>query len=211
MILSRRSILSLSLSALAAPALIRPAHAAQCGDLDLTRGVAFSRKDGSKGIARREGDGSVYIDYVTNRGEWLDKRRVKNGVFEITRVVQESEELMVGSSAPDYTWTYSPKPKKPEDGMVWTGKVKELVEVTISDEHSTVQRTRTSWTASYRCFEPREVKLSGCTHRALTVEATFKGERGSYSQRWVYLPDLGLGLETKRDGTGNGITALQSV
>ncbi len=32
-----------------------------------------------------------------------------NGVFEVARVVQESEFPVVGASAPDYTWTYSPK------------------------------------------------------------------------------------------------------
>lgn len=211
MILSRRSMLSLALSALAAPALIRPAYAAQCGGLDLGKGIAFTRKDGSKGLARREGDGVVFIDYVTNRGEWLDRRRVKNGVFEVSRLVEESEFPVVGSSAPDYAWTYSPKIILPEDGAAWSGTVKELVEVTISDEHGTVERQRTRWKASYRCFEPREVALSGCTHRALTVEASFKGENGTRSQRWVYFPDLGLGLETKRDSTGNGITAMTSA
>ncbi|MCX7288953.1 MAG: hypothetical protein NTW20_15775 [Rhodobacterales bacterium] len=206
MLLTRRAALTLTLSALAAPALIRPALAA-CKPLDLGKGIAFGRQDGSRGIATRKGD-VVVIDYVTNRGAWTDYRVVKNGVFETSRTVEESEEPMVGASAPTYTWTYSPKIIMPEDGATWSGRIKELVEVTISDENATVQRQRYRWQAIYRCFEPREVTLSGCTHAALTVEAAFSGEVGGYSQRWVYFPDLGLGLETRRNGVSNGLTAM---
>lgn len=204
--LTRRSLIIGALLPLALPALIRPAAAA-CAPLDIDRGIAFRRQDGSRGLARREGD-EIRIDYVTNRGAWTDIRRVKNGVFETSRTVEENEEPVVGASAPTYGWSYSPRILTPEDGASWTGKVKELVEVTISDEAGTVQRQKRRWTANYRCFEPREVTLSGCVHPVLSVEATFVGEAGSRSQRWVYFPRLGLGLETVRDGKANGITAL---
>jgi hypothetical protein len=207
MILTRRSALSLTLTTLAAPALIRPAWAA-CQRADLDKGIVFRRKDGSRGLARREGDGTVVIDYVTNRGEWLDRRRVSHGVFETQRVVQESELPVVGASAPEYRWTFSTKPIWPEDGATWSGKVKEVIEVTISDENGTVERERRNWTANYRCFEPRDVELSGCSYIALTVEAEFTGKGGSHSQRWVYFPELGLGIETRRDGVSNGLTAM---
>lgn len=206
----RRHFLTLSLSALAAPALVRPVRAA-CQRADLDKGIAFRRQDGSKGLARSEGDGTVVIDYVTNRGYWLDRRRVTHGVFEIGRIVEESEEPVVGASAPEYTWTYGRKPIWPEDGATWSGRVKEVVEVTISDENATVQRERQSWTASYRCREPRDVTLSGCSYQALTVEAEFTGKGGSRSQRWVYFPELGLGLETRRNGVSNGLVALGPV
>ena len=203
---TRRAALTLTLSALAAPALIRPARAA-CAPVDLGAGIAFTRKDGSKGLAQREGD-VVRIDYVTNRGAWTDIRLVKNGVFEVSRDVEESEEPMVGSSTPSYSWTYSPKIIMPVDGASWSGRVKEVVEVTISDENATVDRRRRRWDAIYRCFEPREVKLSGCTYQALTVEATYSGDGGGHSIRWVYFPEIGLGLETRRNGTGNGLVAM---
>jgi hypothetical protein len=209
MILTRRAALSLTLTALATPALIRPAHAA-CKPVDLARGIAFARKDGSKGVAKAEGD-EVRIDYVTNRGAWTDIRRARNGVFETSRTVEESELPMVGASAPTYSWTYSPKIITPEDGATWSGRMKETVEVTISDENATVERKRTRWNAIYRCFEPREVTLSGCTYQALTVEAVFSGERGGWSQRWVYFPELGLGIETRRDGVSNGLTAMTPI
>ncbi len=54
--LTRRSTLTLALAALAAPALIRPAHA-DCGPLNLDKGIVFTRKDGSRGLARREATG----------------------------------------------------------------------------------------------------------------------------------------------------------
>lgn len=207
--LPRRSFLTLTLAAFAAPALIRPALAA-CRPLDLDQGIAFRRKDGSEGTARREGD-EVRIDYVTNRGAWTDIRRVKNGVFEVSRTVEESEEPMVGASAPTYSWTYSPRIIMPADGATWSGRVRQDVEVTISDENATVERRRTRWDAIYRCFEPREVTLSGCTLKALTVEAAFSGKGGGYSQRWVYFPELGLGIETRRDGVSNGLVALSQA
>jgi hypothetical protein len=210
MTLTRRATLILPLAALAVPALTRMAAAA-CKPVDLVVGISFTRKDGSRGVARREGDGSVSIDYVTNRGSWLDRRRVRNGVFEISRVVEESEDPVVGNSAPDYVWTFSRKLMEPADGASWSGRVKEVVSVTISDEKGTVERQRTSWSASYRCFDPREVTLSGCSYRALTVEASFSGELGEISQRWVYFPDLGLGLETRRNGVSNGLVALGPI
>lgn len=208
MTLTRRSTLTLALAALAAPALIRPARA-ECLWPDLAKGIVFQRKDGSRGLARREGDGSVVIDYVVNRGEWLDRRRVRNGVFEVARLVQESEEPVVGASAPDYAWTFSPKIIQPADGAVWTGKVKEVVEVTISDANATVDRRRRTWKASYRFSEPREVTLSGCSLQALTAEAEWTGDGTTITQRWAYFPQLGLGIETRRNGTSNAITALK--
>jgi hypothetical protein len=86
--------------------------------------------------------------------------------------------------------------------------VKEVVEVTISDERGTVQRSRRRWTARYRCFEPREVTLSGCRFAALTVEADWTDGGDTIRQRWVYFPELGLGLETRRNGKANGLVAL---
>jgi hypothetical protein len=210
MSLSRRAVLSMALSALAAPALIRPALAA-CGPLDLGKGIAFARQDGSKGLARRGENGEVVIDYVTNRGDWLDRRRVKNGVFEVRRVLAESEYPIVGASAPIFTWTYGKTLIQPEDGAVWKGRVKETFEVTISDENATVQRDTARWEASYRCSDPREVKLSGCIHAALTVEAEWTGKQGNLRQRFVYFPALGLGLETQRDGKANGLVAMTAA
>jgi hypothetical protein len=55
------------------------------------------------------------------------------------------------------------------------------------------------------------VELSGCSYRALTVEAEFTGKGGGRSQRWVYFSQLGLGIETRRDGVSNGLTAMGPI
>ena len=209
--MTRRAALTLAVSALAAPALFRPALAAECAFPDLSKGISFKRQDGSRGLARSEADGLVTIDYVTNRGYWLDRRRVTHGVFEVSRTVEESEEPVVGSSAPTFTWTHSPKVIWPEDGATWTGKIKEVREVTISDEAGTVDRSRDRWTATFRCFDPRDVTLSGCSFRALTVEANFDNGTVTRDQRWVYFTQLGLGIETRRDGVTNGLVALTAA
>lgn len=208
MTLTRRNALGLTLAVWAAPALIRPALAGACVVPDLDRGVTFKRKDGSTGVAQRQSDGLVRIDYVNNRGAWTDIRYVRNGVYGVSRVVQESEEEMVGASAPSFSWTHSPKPITLTDGITWTGKVKEVVEVTISDEAGTVNSSKRRWGASYTCFEPREVTLSGCVLQALTVEAVFKDGSDTRRQRWVYFPAIDLGLETRRGDVTNGLVAL---
>ncbi len=67
MILTRRLALTLQLATLAAPALVRPAWAA-CQRADLDQGIVFRREDGTKGLARRETDTAVLIDYATDLG-----------------------------------------------------------------------------------------------------------------------------------------------
>jgi hypothetical protein len=207
MLLSRSAALAQSLSTLATSALVRPALAAR-KSVNMDKGIVFERKDGSQGIAWRQKGSDVVIACVTNRGDWLDRRRVTKGVFEIGRVVRESEFPLVGASAPNHTWTYSPTPVWPEDGLLWSGKVREVSEVTISDANATVQRDRTRRTASYRCFDPRKVKLLGYTYQVLTVEATIVGDRSNRTRRWAFFPEISLGLQTRCDGVTNGITAL---
>ena len=212
--LPRRQFLSLGTLALAAPALTRRAGAEECtGTLSLHRGIAFRRKDGSRGLARQESDGAVVIDYITNQGERTDRRRVVQGVFETWRLYAESEFPVVGSAPPEWTWKFSPKPVMPEAGGGWKGKVAELRDevgygTNMKESH---KRSRTSWTAEYRFLAREEVKISGCYFLILPVEASFTGDLGTRSQRWLYFEQHGFGLETRRDGVGNGLTALTPV
>ncbi|MCB6176575.1 hypothetical protein LHP98_00330 [Rhodobacter sp. Har01] len=213
MILNRRAALGLGLSALAAPAFVRPAGAASCALPDLDRGILFTRKDGSRGLARRESDGMVVIDYVTNRGDRIDRRRVENGVFETSRVLSESELPVVGSAPPEFTWTYGRKTVAPQASTGWSGKVKEVrKDVGYGDfMKEIVSRSRTSWDAVFSFLPGKPVRLSGCSYETVPVEATFTGKAGAHSRRWVYFPQLGLGLETRRDGVANGLVALTST
>ena len=205
MTLARHTALVLSLAALATPALIRAALAGVCMVPDLGIGVTFTRKDASVGIARRQGDGLVRIDYEANRGAWTV---VRNGVFKVSLTVKESAHEIVGASAPTYALPHSPKPRTLVDGLTWTGKVKELKEVTISDAAATFHSDKRRWEATFTCFAAREVTLSGCNLAALTVEAASKDSADIRRQRYAYFPATDLGLETRRGDATNGIVAL---
>lgn len=214
MLLTRRNALSLGVLGLAGPALIGRAAAEDCtAPADLGRGVSFKRKDGSRGLARRESDGTVVIDYVTNRGDYTDRRKTVHGVFETYRLWNDSEYPLVGSSPPEWTWKFSPKPVEPRSGGSWTGKVSQLWDqISYGDEMKAYHsRARSTWKASYQFLADDEAKLSGCYYRTLPVEATFTGLEGTRSQRWIYFTQLGLGIETKRDGVANGLIALSGA
>jgi hypothetical protein len=214
MLISRRAVLSLSLAALAAPALIRPGFAESCTSFaELERGIVFKRKDGSQGLARRESDGTVVIDYVNNQGDRTDRRKVVQGVFETWRKYADSEYPVVGSAPPEFSWKFSPKPVVPEAGRSWSGKVSEVRHdvgygAYMKEIHS---RVRTTWKARYSFLETGDAIFSGCHYMTLPVEAVFTGEQGTRTQRWIYFPQLGFGIETKRDGVANGITAMSAA
>lgn len=213
MILTRRSLLVLGAAALATPALIRPADAKQCRFPDINRGVLFKREDGTRGLARRQLDGSVVIDYVTNKGDRVDRRRVEHGVFETWRLLSDSEQPVVGSAPPEWAWSYSRKAVPPEPGKGWSGRVKEVrTDIGYGDYmKEIVTKSRSTWDAKFRFLEGKEVRLSGCVFSMIPVEATFTGKQGRHRRRWVYFPQLDLGVETRRDGVSNGVVALQAV
>lgn len=214
MLMSRRCVLSLSIAALATPALIRPGFAGSCTSYaSLERGIVFKRKDGTRGLARRESDGSVVIDYVNNQGDRTDRRTVVKGVFETRRIYSDSEFPVVGSAPPEFTWKYSPKPVEPEAGGSWSGKVNELRDdvgygAYMKEIHS---RSRTTWKATYSFLQLGDANFSGCHYMTLPVEAVFTGEQGTRTQRWIYFPQLGFGIETKRDGVSNGLIDMQAA
>lgn len=212
MLITRRQVLSVSALVLAAPVVFRPALA-EATYPDLNKGISFKRQDGSRGLARRESDGRVVIDYVTNRGDWIDKRHVVNGVFETYRELSESEYPIVGSSPPEWFWKYNPKTKEPRAGEVWAGRVAETTDTVSYGEEMKAyhNRGKSKWTAEYRFLENKDAKISGFTYATLAVEAVFSGAGGTRSQRFIYFPKLYLGIETKRDGVANGITGLTAV
>ena len=150
---------------------------------------------------------------VTNRGGWIDKRHVVDGVFETYRELNDNEGELVGSSPPEWFWKYSPKTKEPRAGEVWAGRVAETTDtVTYGDEMKAYHnRGKSKWTAEYRFLENKDAKISGFTYATVAVEAVFSGAGGTRSLRFIYFPKLYLGIETKRDGVANGITGLTAV
>lgn len=184
---------------------------AECLTADsAVKGVVFKRQDGFNGRLQAEGD-KIVIDYVIGRGSWEDERITTLGVYELRRYLNENESDLVGSSPPMWNWKFSPKPTVPQPGLGWAGKVKQVIKViTYGDEMKEfVSEQKTTYKTSYTFQAETTAKLSGCTYRMIPVEAVFTGPSDTRSQRWVFFPDLGFGLETKRDGAANGLVAMK--
>ncbi len=213
-----RLTLSKSLSALALSlVLLAPAMAAaRCVEAaDLRAGITFKRQDGRLGTVRAGKDrGVVLVDYDSASAVSRDSRRSLWGVYETrtTRNGRDGETVI--------SWKFDPRPKEPQAGGGWAGSLREgrrgagetgrlpgfgSVEQSEKDAvHKGIRALR----VSYSFLPERVVKLSGCKYRVVPVEAVFAGAGEGFSRRWVYFTDLGFGLETRRDGEGNGIVAL---
>lgn len=101
----------------------------------------------------------------------------------------------------------------PQAGDGWAGTAKDVVQ-NVTDGaamKANVSRFKTSYTANFAFLPETTAKLSGCTYRMIPGEAVFTGPDKSRSQRFVFFPDLGFGLETKRDGAANGLVAMKSA
>lgn len=183
------------------------ALAACLGKTSIDNGVVFTRADGRHGHAIRQA-GGIFIDYDTGPGPWTDTRQTRLGIYEMSlSLYPQDDPDAVGGGPADTTRTFRGKLPEPVVGGVWSGNVKEKG-----------WQNNSSQTGGY-AFENRYVanfaflpeisgKLSGCTYRAIPVEAQFTATTGSFTQRWLYFPDLGFGLETKRDGQANAVKTL---
>ena len=208
-----KSLGSLALSlALVAPALAE-ARCVEAGDL--RAGITFKRQDGRLGTVRAGKDrGVVLVDYDSAAALSRDSRRSLWGVYETRTTLNGRDGETV------ITWKFDPRPPEPVAGGGWAGSVREgrrgageavappgfgSVE---KGEQEAVRKGIRGLRVSYSFLPERVVKLSGCKYRAIPVEAVFAGAGAGFSRRWVYFPDLGFGLETRRDGEANGIVAL---
>ncbi len=181
---------------------------AECVTADsLAKGVSFKRADGRAGrvVAR---DGGIYVDYAAGKGLWTDERQTLLGIYETNTTSFFSDEELIGSGDTRQTWKFRGKPPVPKAGESWKTRISADA-VTDNSSEQGYQEWSGKFDAVYSFLPEMEAKLSGCTYRAIPVEATFLGEDGGFTRRWLYFADLGFGLETKRDGTGNGLTALK--
>lgn len=183
--------------------------AADCLTADsVTSGVSFTRADGRVGRVVAK-DGGIFVDYAAGKGLWTDERQTLLGIYETRSVTYFSDEALIGSGDTSQTWDFRGKPPVPQAGESWKTRIKEYSVTSNSSEQGYADWSG-KFDAVYSFLPEQEVKLSGCTYRVVPVEATFLGETGGFSQRWLYFPDLGFGLETKRNGEGNGLTALRA-
>jgi len=181
---------------------------------DLVTGIAFKRQDGRSGTAIAEGK-AVLIDYaVASKTAWHDQRRTTIGIYDLDWSWTPTDEYYVGGGpGGSYTYRFAGRPPVPTPGTSWktTVSVKESQDIGI---RSGPVVTRYSYDVTYSFQDTAEAKLSGCTYTIQPVEATFTGQNGHYSRRWIYFPDLRFGLETRqidhRSGQDRklGLTAL---
>lgn len=181
---------------------------AECVTADsLAKGVSFKRADGRAGRAVAR-DGGIYVDYAAGKGLWTDERKTLLGIYETNTTSFFSDEELIGSGDTRQTWKFRGKPPVPKAGESWKTRISADA-VTDNSSEQGYQEWSGKFDAVYSFLPEMEAKLSGCTYRAIPVEATFLGDDGGFTRRWLYFADLGFGLETKRDGTGNGLTALK--
>ncbi len=199
---------------LSTPAFAAPAFADCVTKDDLARGVAFKRQDGRAGLIKAKGK-TFEINYaVGSKTAWLDERDAVMGIYETAWAYTPTDDHYVGGGPGGlYAYKFVKKPPVPAEGTAWQSKIK----VTETQDNGTEfgpEVSKTSIAVVYS-FQPiKEAQLSGCPYRIMPVEATFTGENTHLTQRWIYFPDLGFGLETRvtvhnsGDDRKLGLTAL---
>lgn len=174
----------------------------------LDHGVTFNRADGRAGLARRVANG-VFVDYAAGAPAWTDQRQVVSGVFEqtISQYFQDDPDA-VGGGSTETTRHLPSRLPTPVAGQGWSGKIfSETWQNNSSETGGYGYKAR--YAANYVFLAEKSVRLSGCTYRVIPVEANFANPEDGFSQRWLYFPDLGFGLETRVNGNDNGLTALK--
>lgn len=179
---------------------------------NLAKGVTFKRQDGHVGYVQPAGHGMLQVDYVIDRNGWYDRRTTSFGIYETQFASWLSDAVLVGGKPPEYAWSFADTPPEPTPGKSWTVAIRQIeTQVGYGTEMvEMVDKRGSDLSASFQYLAVTEAKLSGCTYRILPVEARFTGKTGTQTRRWIYFPDLGFGLETKRDGVQNGLIALTS-
>lgn len=190
-----------------APTMVQAAECLTAESID--KGVVFTRKDKRTGVAIRRGK-VISIDYAAGKGIWTDERATTYGVYESKITEFFEDEPTVGGGDTVITQTFKGKPPEPKGGEGWTTVMK-----TAAISYNSSEVGYYEWKARHKVtyvFLPENnVKLSGCTYRVVPVEAAFVEDDGSgYKRRWLYFPDLGFGLETKRGDDGNGLTSMKA-
>lgn len=170
------------------------------------RGILFKMADGKVWHARAAGKKGVRLDQVNGRtgeGEFIEG---PFGVYEVyhSHVVFKGKDRW-GQIERDFRR----KPVAPVPGKSWASKLDE-------DQGSfggagTGPDYRAE--AQYRFLPQREVTLGGCDYQVVPVEATFTGKDVNWggmldrSDRWLFFPDLGVGVRTL---SRNGVTGEET-
>ena len=193
--------------------LLAPAAQARCVTAaDLALGVAFTRADHRAGMVVSAGD-ALTIDYATSHtSAWTDARSSLMGVFDLAADFHFNDAPTVGGGSPRFVWTFRKHPPVPTPGTAFTTTVRQVRSEDIGTQFPKPDDV-VSYTATYTFLDAKAVTISGCPYTVIPVEAAFAPINAT--QRWLYFPDLGFGIETRTRGFdhetphNNGITALE--
>ena len=181
--------------ALLALALASPAAADCVTAADLATGITFKREDGRHGLAKTDGR-NIRINYSTNPDDWTDTRTSRFGVYDLGANFHFDPMEVVGGGYPHFDWTFSGRPPEPTPGAAFKSKVTQKRSEDIGTEFVPPPVIST-YQATYTFLDAQQATLSGCPYTIVPIEAAFSD---GTTQRFLYFPDLALGLETRTRG-----------
>jgi hypothetical protein len=193
--------------------------AAGCVTSDtLAKGVAFTRADGVGGLAIQDGT-KVWIEYRFSAPKGnRDERVGRFGIYEtetISEGIRRNGTVIEGRARHETSIRFARPGSEPVPGETFKSTFRAKTRSCIASE--CVEIWRTWGSATYRFMQSETVRISDCAYKVIPVEATFFGTVPIYTQRWLYFPDLGFGLETRvtdhLNGTNVklGLTSIMAV
>lgn len=182
--------------ALLALLLTAPAAATACVTAaDLATGVLFTREDGRSGLAITKGR-DIRVVYSAMNDDWTDTRLARMGVYDLWANFHFDPLSTVGGGYPHYDWTYARRLPTPTPGKSFKTRVTQQRSEDIGTEFTPPPVT-TKYEATYTFLDAKQATLSGCSYTIVPVEAAYSD---GTTQRFLYFPDLGFGLETRTRG-----------
>lgn len=185
-----------------------PADALCLTAQSIDRGVVFRRADGHSGSAIRK-DGQIFIDYAAEDGVRIDLRQTRFGIYETAMTQLFKDAPVMGAGTGLFAQRFVGKLAEPVAGGGWRGEVEVQFD---ADNPSVVESLAQGWVwgAEFSFLPEFSGTLSGCTYRVIPVEVRFRTASRVFDQRFVYFPELGFGLESKRDGVTNKVMVLHA-
>ena len=182
---------------------------ADCLDAgSIDKGVTFRRSDGHRGTAIRKGD-QIVIDYAAENGVREDLRWAVSGIYEEETSQLLIDEPSMGAGSFVEHRKFAGALPVPVAGQNWLAKVRlhrKTDNPSIDPKDLKDQDFRMRVT--YHFLPEITGAISGCQYRAIPVEGRITDGSWVLTQRWLYFPDLGFGLETKRDGVTAKVVAM---
>lgn len=149
------------------------------------------------------GDRYIVFEYRDTYGEPLRWATAQWGVYPAFEEQHLSVDPAAGVSTPwpAKEWfkrfRFDSPPPEPVAGGDWTSTGRAELEI---DGQNNIYAV----TATYSFDPEKTVSLSGCSYRSIGVNGTFDAGDVKWSARWVYFPDLKVGVQTKANDSRTG-------